>query len=137
MPISTVTFDSETKDFRLEFLSLYYIFKLSRGKYNLTTYAERKVLCRNKHQLNKGANRQTWKCHDQLNFEALDASRKHGTRVVHVDRPLRAPAFISYHAKRTKTNSIKSIGSMFSPFIIRQFLYTAKECSEITQKPRN
>ena len=54
--------------------------QVSKGKHDLTTNARRKVMGRNK-QLDEGAGRQTWKCHDPLNCIASVAFRKHGSWV--------------------------------------------------------
>ena len=48
------------------------------GKYDLMTKASQKVVGRHK-QLDEGAGRQTWKCHDPLNCVVSIAFRKHGT----------------------------------------------------------
>ena len=42
---------------------------VSKGKYDLTTRARWVVVGRNK-QLDEGAGRQIWKCHDPLNYVA-------------------------------------------------------------------
>ena len=51
-----------------------------KGKHNLTTKARRAVVGRNK-QLDEGAGRQIWKCHDPLNCVTPVAFWKHGTWV--------------------------------------------------------
>ena len=53
---------------------------VSKGKYNGTTKARRKVVGRYK-QLDEGVGRQTWKCYDPLDCVALVAFKKHGTWV--------------------------------------------------------
>ena len=51
--------------------------RVSKGKYNLTTNARRKAAGGNK-QVDDNAGRQTWKCHDPLNYVAAVAFRRHG-----------------------------------------------------------
>ena len=53
---------------------------VNEGEYNLTTKARRKVMGRNT-QLDEGAVRQTWKCHDPLICVASVGFRKHCTWV--------------------------------------------------------
>ena len=51
---------------------------VSKGKYDLTTKAKRKVVGRNK-QLDEGTDRQTCKCRDPLNCVDSVVFRKHST----------------------------------------------------------
>ena len=75
--------------------------RVSKGKYNLTTKARRKVLGRNK-QLDEGVGSQTRKCHDPLNCVALIAFRKHDTWAqtwigifgVHLHNSRKSPAWL-------------------------------------------